>query len=314
MKNPITERLSMLENEFQSSEVFEDAQLDALKDDKTPEQKEYLQSFEDEKNAILGVEKVKVPDEVKPFTVSEEEFRSIVEKANAFDQFKGEINSKFDKLFGTTGQLQNEFKTARQQVAKPEPLTKERFAKLTEYFGDEALAEALAEDLGTLTIQGQSSQFDADAFNVELEKRLVERDERTKAQMHKDLINVMHPDWEEITTKMDANGNAELINVGNDEAGNPILRRVHTDDFSAWLKSLKPEAQEKALSADDALTLNKVLTEFKSWKGRKTDFEQKKKTILEEAVPIKGSSGRNETQSKSAYQQELEKIMAERGL
>ena len=303
----------MQENEFQSSEVFDDAQLDALKDDKTPEQKEYLSSFENEKNAILGIEKV--PEEVKPFSISEEEFKTIVEKANAFDSFKSEINTKFDKLFGTTGQIQNDFKTIKQQPAsQPVPLTKDRFAKLTEYFGDEALAEALAEDLGSLTLQGQSSQFDAEAFNAELEKRLVERDERNKAQIHKDLINVLHPDWEEVTTKMDANGNPELISVGNDASGNPILRRVHTDDFSAWLKSLKPDAQEKALSADDALTLNKVLTEFKSWRGKKYDFEQKKKNILEEAIPVKGGSGRNETQSKSAYQQELERLMAERGL
>ena len=286
----------MAGNEFQTNDDFDEKLLDV---DKTPQEViDRENAFNQERDSILGVEK---PDNTdQPWQLSKEEFDAIVQKANAFDTYKAEVNQKFNKLFGTTGQLQHEFKTVKQQPAgQPQPLTKERFAKLTEYYGDEALAEALAEDLGSLTIQGQSSPFDAEKFNADIETKWSERESALKKELHKDLLTAIHPDWRDVTFKKGEDGNALTH-----ENGTP----VHSDEFAEWLTKLpSDEARVKALSANDAPTLIKVLTEFKTWAGKKSDFEAKKRERLADAIPIKeGISGRNQNQSSSVFQQELQ--------
>ena len=249
--------------------------------------------------------------EEQPWQITKEEFEKIVEKANNFDQLSQKFDEKlgkFDQAFGTLGQMHNEYKQLKQQqpVGQQEKLTKERFAKLTEYYGDEALAEALAEDLGSLTIQGQSSPFDAEKFNAELETKWSAKEAALKQEMHKDLLTAIHPDWRDVTFKKGPDGNALTH-----ENGMPI----HSDEFSEWLSKLpSDESRTKALSANDAPTLIKVLTEFKTWAGKKSDFEAKKQERLADAIPIKeGISGRNQTQTSSVFLQELQKRLAKHG-
>jgi hypothetical protein len=296
------------ENEFESSEVFDESLLDAPIKTEPTDQELISEEFNKEMDSRLGIEHEPIKEDVKPvFAINEDEFKSIVEKANAFDSYKAEAQTKFDKAFGTIGQLQAELKAVKERApSQTTKLTKETFAKLTEHFDDDgALAEALAADLGELTLQGQQSQFDVEAFNADLETRLATREAKIKAEAHIDLLTAVHPDWQDITVKRDANGNP----ITNE---NGIY--VHTDNFAAWHRSLSPEAQAKALSATDAPTLIRVLNEFKKWDSKKTDFEQKKQRRLEEAIPISsGVSGRNERNTQTDdFSAELQKRLAAR--
>lgn len=292
------------QNEFQSSEIFDDAQLDALDAPKDTEHQLVESEFNKQRDELLGLESVK--EENKPWTISEDDFKAIVEKANGFDAYKVETQGKLDRAFGTIGQMQDDLKKFREQPqGQPIKLTKERFARLSELFGDDTVAEALAEDLGELTMQGQSSQFDVEAFNVDQDTRWTARETNLRADIHKDLLTAIHPDWKDITMKRGPDGNPMTGDDG---------RIVHTDDFAAWHKSLSTEAQKKVLSANDAPTLIKVLNEFKTWNGKKSEFERKKQQRLEDNLPISGGmSGRNApNQTKSAFDIEKQRLLASR--
>ena len=71
----------MAENEFQTTDNFDETQLEAV-NNTPPEIKERQDAFNQERDAILGVEK---PEET-PWQLTREEFEKIVEKANKFDQ------------------------------------------------------------------------------------------------------------------------------------------------------------------------------------------------------------------------------------
>ena len=106
----------MAENEFQTNDDFDEKLLDAVTNSTPQEVIDRENAFNQERDAILGVEKP--ADEDKPWQVSKEEFDAIVQKANAFDAYRAEVNQKFNKLFGTTGQLQHEFKIVKQQPGR----------------------------------------------------------------------------------------------------------------------------------------------------------------------------------------------------
>jgi len=92
---------------------------------------------------------------------SEDEIRAAIKKANQYDELKEQLTRSHDRAFGKIGQLEKMIRdglaTQQQQVAEPITLNKDVFKSVAAYFDDDALAEALANDLSALSLGGQTA-------------------------------------------------------------------------------------------------------------------------------------------------------------
>ena len=201
--------------------------------------------------------------------------QELISKANRVDDLEQQLTKLHDKAFGTIGQLKqtiDELKT--QKVGRPQ-VTKDSFKALAEYFDDDAIAEAIATGFSNIEY----------AQPVNVDERINQVRAEMQDQFELKLLTVAHPDWEEIKG---------------------------AEEFSAWIGTLKPEAQETLNKSRDSTTLIKALNQFKTWRNGKQETEAKKQARLENAIPV--SNGQVVAkQSEDYFNQGMKKVLSQRG-
>lgn len=218
---------------------------------------------------------------------TEEEFKAVFEKAKKFDELDERLRQTHDKAFGKMGQMEQEFRELKQAKAAGKPISKESFKSLVDYFGDEDVAEAFANDLSELQLGGGNS-VDAEALQAAFDEKLTAMNERFEAatqEFETKLLTLQHPDWEELKD---------------------------SEDFAAWQNTLKPEARELLMSTWDGATLSQAFTKFKSWRTERDESAKKKEQRLLDAMPVNGSGGRGHSAAEDAFNQGKNSVVRER--
>ena len=210
-----------------------------------------------------------------------EDFQAIVEKANKVDDLSNRYQQLHDKAFGTIGQLKQEL-NALKQTRQSAPVSKEMFKEITEYFGDEALSEALAKDLSGLQLGGGSPEINDDAINERIEQAVNSWAESINQKTELKILTLQHPDWERIKD---------------------------TPDFQHWRTTLPPEQNNLLSETWDAITLSSAFASYKLWQGKKSDAAQKKQHRLEAAIAPTSGGSKFDSEATDYFNQGLNKVL-----
>lgn len=268
------------------------------------EQEELNKAFEGGVARVLGEqheEENKPEPEKSFFGMSEDEFKSVVDKAKKVDDIEARLTKLNDKAFGTIGQLKqsfDEFSNRVPNAVKPN-ISKETFKALAEYFGDEGISEALAQDFSS--VDYGSSEFNGlghdDLAKLESSMRA-----KIEAETDAKLLSIAHPDWEPLITKE--------WQVEKDDQGNEYQKRVFTDEFMAWTDTLSDAGKQAVFESNNPIELSKALTRFKDWRVKKEEVINEKRKRLENAITVDGGNNRQSaSSSESAFNQGLKKVL-----
>jgi len=270
---------------FESTEVIEDVEDEEVQT--TPSEPQEDVHFQEGFSAITGdkEEEAVQPDPVKEELIgglSKADFDAIVEKANRVDELNDRLRQVSDKAFGSIGNITQQLSQLKQNQPQPRTdISKDAFKALTEYYGDDSLAEALANDLREIGLIQTASA--APAYSQEdFTAALAERTEELERSMNMKLLSLKHPDWEE--TK-------------------------DAPEFKGWAATLPESDQELLYNTWDPLVLSKAFDNFKSWNNKKAEVEDKKKARLEAAMlPTGGRSGANDS-TEDYFNQGMNKVL-----
>lgn len=270
-----------MENEFISSETFEEQEV-------IPEKviDEGEAHFNEGLAEALG-EEIPEPtqeeekEEIDLSWLNKEQFESLVAKAGQVDELSSKYQQLHDKAFGTIGQLKQEINSLK-QTRSSAPVSKEAFKEITEYFGDEALSEALAKDLSGLQLGGGSPEINDEAINERIEQAVNSRAESLNQEIELKILTLQHPDWKQLKD---------------------------TPDFQHWRTTLPPEQNNLLSETWDAVTLSSAFTSFKNWNGKKTEAEQKKKQRLENAIAPTSGGSKFDSEATDYFNQGLNKVL-----
>jgi hypothetical protein len=217
---------------------------------------------------------------------TEDEIKAFIDKAKLVDDLNDRLRQTHDKAFGKLGQLEQELRNmAQTRSTAATPLTKDSFAKLAAYYGDDELVEALAEDLSSLQLGGQSQAFDMDAVKTTLNEQLEQVRQELSDKFEEKLLTMAHPDWETVKD---------------------------SEDFAAWQKTLSPEGQKILFDTNDGMTLVKAFNSFKDWKTKREEAEQQKQQRLLDAMPVNGKGGRATSTAEDAFTQGFRSVINKR--
>jgi hypothetical protein len=206
--------------------------------------------------------------------MSEDEIRELLGKAKRVDELEDRLTKMHDKAFGTIGNLKQTIDELRSRTAGGVPqVSKETFKKLAEYFDDEGVAEALANDFGGLQFGGGNDSAVDDKLSA-LEQKFEIR-----------LLDYAHKDWRE---------------------------HFQSEAFQDWKKTLKPEAQQELDNSWDGMKMAEAFTQFKAWKGKRESAEQDKQRRLADAVQPAGAGRAVPSAADDAFNQGLKKVVGER--
>ena len=229
-------------------------------------------------------ETIDKPEEVKALIagMSEEELKAVLDKARRVDELEERITKLNDKAFGTIGQLKqtvDELRQRPQQAGTGKPVvSKDTFKKLAEYFDDEDVAEALANDLAGMQFeQGGNTGIDPSVIEdlrAQMEQKLEIR-----------LLDMSHPDWRD---------------------------HYQSAEFTEWKGTLKPEAQDVLDNSWDGAAMAKAFTNFKNWKAGKSEAEQEKKRRLEAGIQPHSAGRVSNAAVDDAFSQGLKKVVSQR--
>jgi len=273
---------------FESTEIIEDVVEDEVV---TPTEPQESPDFEEGFASVVGGETdepiVKPEPAPQPELIgglSKADFDAIVEKANRVDELNERLRQVSDKAFGSIGNITQQLNFLKQAQTQPKAdISKDAFKALTEYYGDDSLAEALANDLREIgliqtPVQPAFSQQDFDAA-------LQAKAEELERSMNMKLLGMRHPDWED--TK-------------------------DTPEFQGWAATLPEADQELLYNTWDPLVLSKAFDGFKSWTGKKADVEAKKKARLEAALLPSGGRSGAEVSEEDYFNQGMNKVLKNR--
>jgi len=272
---------------FESTEVIEDIADDEVIVSTEPEESpDFQEGFASVVGGESEPEAQPEPQPQQEFIggLSKADFDAIVEKANKVDELNERLRQVSDKAFGSIGNITQQLNFLKQAQAQPKAdISKDAFKALTEYYGDDSLAEALANDLRDIGLIQTAAQpgFTQDDFEAALQAK-TENLERT---MNMKLLAMRHPDWED--TK-------------------------DTPEFQGWAATLPESDQELLYNTWDAVVLSKAFDGFKSWSTKKSQVEAKKKARLEGAIlPTGGRSGA-EASEEDYFNQGINKVLKNR--
>lgn len=260
--------------EFKSTEEPE------VLDDTTPGQTEEQQvdaEFESGMLATLNQDKAPEPEVVAQLIagMTEDELKEAVAKARQFDDLSARLTKTHDTAFGKIGQLEQTIRElSNTKPVERTPIQKEQLSKLREYFDDDDLVAAFAEDLNSLNMGGgtfaKPQEIDYESINKGVDERLMSMEEKFELK----LLNTVHPDWKQLAIKeYDANGIP-----------------IHTEEFTAWKKTLAADDQELIMSTNDGSVLAKAFNSFKDWRNKKTQAARNKEQRLDDAMRPSGFS------------------------
>ena len=293
------------EAKFESATEFVDDP--AEQPELTPEQ-EYDKSFEDALEPPKEGEPDTAKEEVQAKryyeTLSDDEFKSVFEKARRFDELNERLKKTNNDAFGRIGGLENAIKEMRASAPQAVEINSAALKNLAEYFGDDSdgLVDALAKDLSALQLGiPMAPDFDIDArLASESEKiygKQAEHEQKLqdmKRELDLKILTLQHPNWEELNTVPEK-----------------------TKEFIGWQQTLKAEdrkALDEASFNYDVRALSVALTKFNAWKAKKDEFEQTKNQRLQDnLVPTKGNGAtRPQPNFGSDYEREFQKALTGR--
>lgn len=209
--------------------------------------------------------------------MSNDEIKVLLEKARRVDELEDRMTKMHDKAFGTLGNLKQTIDELRNRPVgggKPN-ISKETFKALSEYFDDESVAEALANDFANV-------QFDAGGTpNVNLDEKLSQIEQKFEIR----LLDYAHADWREL---------------------------YNSSEFAEWKGTLKPEAQEMIDHSWDGAAMAKAFTQFKNWRAKRGEAEQAKQQRLEAGIVPSGSGRSTNSAADDAFNQGLKKVVQNR--
>lgn len=296
----------------QEEDLFESIVTDEIVDDETtPSAEEQAQAESDrafESGVARALGEQQEDNTPEPTTqptmfagITEDDFKSLVEKANRVGEIEKNFKALREKTNGSLGGLKQSIDELRNRPAgngKPK-VTKETFKALNEYFGDEAVSEALANDFAGI----EYGEADNSGFNQEsLEAMRARIKAEVEAETDAKLLSIAHPDWEPLITKE--------WQTDKDVNGNEFQRRVFTDEFMSWTDTLKEDGKRAVFESNDPIALSKALTKFKDWRNKKEEVANKKRERLENAIVVDGGNRPSATSAESAFNQGLKKVLS----
>lgn len=167
------------------------------------------------------------------------------------------MNKKFDKMFGTLGDLQ--FKLSQQ--GKPATVAQAKtFTRLSEEYPE--LAELLTADMKE--VMGSSSPPDIDGA---VNQRVAEKMGEVTELFERKIVGMKHEDWES---------------------------QVTSPEFTLFLQTMPEPQRETIVNSPDSSVVIKAVSDFKTWKdanisrGKKTQTNQQR---LEAAITPQGRVG-----------------------
>jgi hypothetical protein len=232
------------------------------------------------------------PEPVKFAGYTEDEIKAAFARLDKIDELEQRLVANSDKLFGTIGQLKQQVSTIGQQQPALNQVSKDAFKHLVDYFGDEALGEALANDFSSLPIGSTAppQNVDLEALTAEISTKLSttydQRVQEATRAFEVKLLSLQHPDWE--TAK-------------------------DSPEFADWQNTLSEKARDTLWTSDDGLTLIKAFDSFKAWKTQREQKAAEKQKRLEDAVPATGLGGRSySTEADDPFMQGLNSVIKNR--
>lgn len=204
-------------------------------------------------------------------TMSDDELDAIFRKAREVDDLKERVRKTHDTFGGRIGSLEAALRNLSENRPTPAPVKRENFKHLEEYLGEDSeMLDALANDLASLQLGiPLTPNFDLDVKLAEAEKRFAEQNEQfaaaietIKSDFELKVLNVAHPDWEELK---------------------------QTDDFVDWQKTLTDEARTKLTTTWSGVELAQFFTKFKDWRKRKDEYQDAQKRRLEGNIPVRSN-------------------------
>lgn len=194
-----------------------------------------------------------------------DEFKAVFEKAKQFDELQAQHKQLSDKVFGTVGQLKQELNGLKQNRSGFD-VTADKFKALTEYFGDDQLAQALAQDLGGLSIGGTAAE------PIDFDSKLAEATTKLSQAFEIKLLTVQHPDWKQVT--------------GVNDAG-----EFTSESFINWLGTLSEEGRDRVLNSWDGVEMASAISKHKQWLSDRERKSQEKNNRLESNIAPRGIPG-----------------------
>lgn len=274
------------ENLFQSTEVLES--VDDIKQEPTVDdliEKEFASGV----NQSLNIEET--PEETIGITITQKDFDELKAKAARVDEVEAKFQKSMDTAYGSFGGKLDNLEQRLQNIQTPAaasttaPLTKESFTALAAYLdGDDALIEALVTDFGNLPLGGAAAQtqVDYEAVNAAIAETVAERVDQVTKDFEIKLLTLQHPDWRKV--------------------------RV-SEEFTAWEKTLTPEANELLNNSWDGLKLIEAFNQFKNHQAKKEELNLRKQQLLEDNIPIQGGGSRTSQQMTDPFNEGLRKVL-----
>lgn len=272
--------------DFESTETFEEPNdpvetppeptEDELREQEFGKGLKETSEFEDEPELPVKKEEPPAHAPVEPTKwfgeYSEDEVKSILEKARKVD----ELEAKIQKMHADTASQHGILKQQLKELKSHKPaVSKEAFNKLSEYVDDPGLVEALVEGLEAISLgSGPSNQLDLDIedintrLNEHIETRIAQATSDIETKLERKNFEERHADWQNI---------------------------VESAEYAHWKSTLKPEALKVVNSTNDWREAGRALDGFKAWKTKKADAELKKQQRLESNLSVGKVPGRSQS-------------------
>lgn len=201
-------------------------------------------------------------DELKPTKagLTDPQLTEMLAKIPALE---GMTQTEIRKLHGKFGELNRALQELQQGngAKRGGKVTAAKLKRISEEFGED-FAQNLADDLNEAFDGAEGSPVDVEQ---QVEARVSQVKEELYKDMQKNLLQIQHRDWGTV---------------------------VATPEFKVWVQTLPRNDQELLNDTWDAVYLSDKLTEFKSWRDKKTQGSQQRRERLQRAITPQGRSER----------------------
>jgi len=176
---------------------------------------------------------------------SESELKSLLEKANKFDELSEKLTTAEDRMAGRYGEIQRTIKELQEKegsTGKGIKLTAEMLQRTSEEYPE--LAELIAEDLSEAL---GSSELPDDDFDARLKPHVDELSSEFDRRLEARLLSHYRPNW---------------------------IDEQKTDEFSQFKSQLSPKELETYETSWNADEINGYFKKFDEWKEQQAEKSQ----------------------------------------
>ncbi len=171
-------------------------------------------------------------DAPKLAQITEDQFKSLLAKAESVDQLRAESKRQIDTLAGHLGGMKQIVEGLKQQRSK---LTAGQLKRVAAEYPD--LAKLLEEDLGeSASVATETQQVDQSEIDRRVQEGTAKEVAKSVVALETKILRLHHKDWADV---------------------------VVSQGFLDWQKTLPPEDQTKLLTSTDGEYIADRITEFK---------------------------------------------------